>query len=385
MVPVSVGRSLKTVGLFAGIGGLELGFQRSGHQPLLMVENNRPAAHVLRTRFPDVKLEGDVRELRAIPRDTDLLLAGFPCQDLSSSGLKAGISGGRSGLVNEVLRLAHEAQTPWLVLENVPFLLSLNGGAALHLITQELTRLGYRWAYRVVDSNSFGLPQRRNRWYLVASRHEDPRPLLLGGDVLPERPDGDYRDYACGFYWTEGMRALGWTVDGVPPIKCGSSVGVASPPAIRLPGGAFRTPDIRDAERLQGFDEDWTAPALEVARPGERWRLVGNAVSVPAAEWLGRRVAAPPEYDASQDLEHGGPRWPRKAAWADHDGVVHAAEVGPWPVWVPRPNMSDFLRHPGKALSGRAARGFLARTQKGSLRFPDGLLSDLEQYAETAP
>jgi DNA (cytosine-5)-methyltransferase 1 len=379
---VAVKRSkLKVAGLFAGIGGLELGMAASGHHSQLLVENAPPAMHVLRRRFPDTKLEADVRDLRGLPSGTDVVTAGFPCQDLSSVGRKAGIDGARSSLIGEVLRLLHQGDVPWVVLENVPFLMSLGQGAALTLVTTALTELGYRWAYRVVDSNAFGLPQRRNRWYLVASRTGDPRDVLLAGDCEKPNGAGEYPDVACGFYWTEGMRAFGWAVDGVPPIKCGSSVGVPSPPAIRLPAGAYVTPDLRDTERLQGFPADWTAPAEEVARRGERWRMVGNSVSVPVATWIGGRLAKPGRYDSAGDQPWTGAKWPRRAAWSDLDGVVHAADVGPWPVWQPRESLVDFLQHPGKPLSARAALGFLNRTRKGTLRFPPGFIDELTAYA----
>lgn len=372
---------MKVTGLFAGIGGLELGMSAGGHQTQLLVEHNPAAMHVLRRRFPDTKLEGDVRDLVSLPKGTDVLVAGFPCQDLSSVGRKVGIDGARSSLVGEVFRLATRSDVPWLVLENVPFLMSLAQGAALKLITSTLTELGYRWAYRVVDSNAFGLPQRRNRWYLVASRVGDPRDVLLADDTEKPAPAMTYPDVACGFYWTEGMRSFGWGVDCVPPIKCGSSVGVPSPPAIRLPSGRYITPEIRDTERLQGFPADWTAPAEEVGRPGERWRMVGNSVSTPVAAWIGRRLATPGTYDRPRDPEWTQPKWPRKAAWADLDGVVHAADVGPWPEWHPRPPLADFLNYEGKPLSQRAAAGFLSRTRKGTLRFPPGFLAELGEYA----
>ena len=245
-----------------------------------------------------------------------------------------------------------------------------------------MTELGYRWAYRIVDTNAFGLPQRRNRWYLVGSRDGDPRDVLLADDCEKPSTTADYRDLACGFYWTEGMRSFGWAVDSVPPIKCGSSVGVPSPPAIRLPSGSYVTPDLRDTERLQGFPVDWTAPADEVARRGERWRLVGNSVSVPAAAWIGRRLAEPGHYDADGDIPWAGTKWSRRAAWADLDGVVHTADVGPWPAWEARPPLVNFLQFQGRPLSVRAATGFLRRTGKGTLRFPPGFIDDLSAYAD---
>lgn len=375
---------LETVGLFAGIGGLELGASAAGHHASLLVESAPAAAQVLRARFPGVAVASDVRQVDALPAGTELLLAGFPCQDLSSVGQKAGIGGDRSSLVGEVFRLLRTRRVPWLVLENVPFLLALGRGRAMHAITAELAALGYRWAYRIVDTNAFGLPQRRNRWYLVATTEGDPREVLFA-DVAAPPPVAPHAAVGCGFYWTEGMRALGWAVDAVPPIKCGSSVGVASPPAIWRPDGAFFTPDIRDAERLQGFSEDWTRPAEEIARPGERWRLVGNSVSVPVSRWIGERLSEPGSYDPSDDVPWRPDQpWPRKAAWCMDGSTVHAAAVGPWPVCAPRPPLLDFLRHPGKPLSARAAAGFLHRTEKGSLRFPKGFLPALRAYCTVA-
>src|SRR5213076_10234 len=112
---------------------------------------------------------------------------------------------------------------------------------------------------------------------------------VLFGEDAGERPVDDPTDFPCGFYWTEGIRGLGWAVNAVPTLKGGSTVGVPSPPAIWMPAGEIVTPSLCDVERLQGFETDWTKPAEKVVRPSLRWKLVGNAVSVPVAAWLGRR------------------------------------------------------------------------------------------------
>lgn len=370
---------MKVAGLFAGIGGFELGFSLAGHETTLLVDNAPAAQAVLRARFPHAGLVDDVRSIERLPSGTDVVCAGFPCQDLSSVGRKQGIEGARSSLVGEVFRLLKENPVPWLVLENVPFVLQLGGGVAMKTITTALRELGYRWAYRVLDTQAFGLPQRRRRWYLVASNVHDPRGVLLPGDgsslpPTPERP-------AFGFYWTEGMRALGWAVDAVPPIKGGSSVGVASPPAILMPDGAVVTPDIRDAERLQGFAADWTRPVEEVVKPGFRWQAVGNAVSVDVVEWIARRLTSNTGFGDSGDRTRVRGRWPY-AAWADEDGVVYSSGAGAFPVWRDRASLVDFLQYPTKPLSVRAAVGFLKRARKGSLRFQDGFLEAVQAHVD---
>jgi DNA (cytosine-5)-methyltransferase 1 len=373
------GRSLPLVGLFAGIGGLELGLSRSGHESLLVCELDRAARAVLDARLPDVGKHDDVRTLRALPRETQLVVAGFPCQDLSQAGQTRGIEGARSGLVGEVFRLLRKSQVPWVVLENVPFMLQLAQGQALDVIVQALEELGYRWAYRVVDARAFGLPQRRRRVFLVASLQEDPRRVLFADDAGTPAEELRSQSSACGFYWTEGVRGLGWAVDAIPTLKGGSTVGVPSAPAIWLPDGTFVTPDIRDAERLQGFRADWTLPAERVVKAGMRWKLIGNAVCVPVAAWLGRRLRNPGAFELPgvRRLQRGG-AWPR-AAWNVGEGI-HTADISEWPRQLRRVQLARFLRWPGKPLSPRATAGFLSRTQKASLRFPPGFIDSLQAH-----
>lgn len=359
---------MRVAGLFAGIGGVELGFRAAGHEPVLFSEIWEPARAVLATHFPDVPNEPDVRSLRDLPQSVEVMVAGFPCQDLSQAGMTRGIDGERSGLVGHVFRLLDRTRVPWVVLENVPFMLHLEGGRAMRTLVAAFEERGYRWAYRVVNSLSY-LPQRRERVLLVATTTPvNPADVILGDEAEPVRLETSLDDYAHGFYWTEGIRGLGWAVNSIPTLKNGSTVGIASPPAIMLPNSEVITPDIRDAERLQGFESDWTKPAEEVARPSIRWSLVGNAVSSPVANWLGRRLAAPGVYDRARDVAlDGAARWPRAARF---DGTKRfGVEINSFPEWRERPELVEFLQFRGKPLSVRATRGFLARTERSSLRF----------------
>jgi len=378
---------MQVAGLFAGVGGLELGLSRSGHEARLLCEIDTGASAVLRARFPSVALHDDVSTLEALPEGVDLLVGGFPCQDLSQAGKTKGIQGARSGLVGEVFRLLKQQRVPWLVLENVPFMLQLAKGEALEVIVAALEELGYRWAYRVVDARAFGLPQRRRRVYIVASLDGDPRDVLFVDDAgKPPAPDrASWQDRACGFYWTEGVRGLGWADDGVPTLKGGSTVGVPSPPAVVLPlravngAGRIIKPDVRDTERLQGFPEDWTKPAEEVVRKGFRWKLVGNAVSVKASEWLGRRLVEQGVYDGSRDRPMVRTRsWPR-AGW-NIDGQRFVADVSEYPTHEECEPLVDFLRYEGTSLTPRATRGFKKRMDKGTLNFPPGFPEVVEEH-----
>ena len=238
------------------------------------------------------------------------------------------------------------------------------------------------WAYRVVDAHAFGIPQRRQRVVLLASRTEDPRPVLFGCDA-GENQAAFSGDQLCGFYWTEGSRGLGWAVDAVPTLKGGSTIGIPSPPAIWDPlDHSISTPDIRDAERLQGFTENWTASALDRAsvRRGHRWKLVGNAVSVPMAEWIGKRLVGPTGDSPQGTLLKRGMAWPR-AAWGSNE-KVYAVDVSRWPVRVPAKSLRDFLRFPRVPLSLRAAAGFYNRADVSCLKFEDEFLQDVKLHID---
>jgi len=371
--------------LFAGIGGMELGFSEAGHRTELLCEIAAPAMAVLDARMPEIPKHDDVSTLRALPEEVELVTAGFPCQDLSQAGQTRGIAGAKSSLVGEVFRLLDDHRTPLVVLENVSFMLQLDGGRAIATLVDAFVDRGYRWAYRVVNSMAF-LPQRRERVYFVASRCDvDPASVLLCDDAEPRFRETSLETHAHGFYWTEGVRGLGWAPDAVPTLKNGSTIGIPSPPAIMMPSGAVIKPDIRDAERLQGFPEDWTEPARSTGRKSSRWALVGNAVTVPVAAWVGCRISEPGRYAANGETDSSAwKKWPRAA---HGEGARRTAvRIGAYPEFAPREPLHLFLRQPGESLSARATRGFLRRTEAGTLRFEAGFrerlrrhLSDLER------
>jgi DNA (cytosine-5)-methyltransferase 1 len=252
----------------------------------------------------------------------------------------------------------------------------------MNVIAARHEQLGYKWAYRVVDSRAFGLPQRRRRVYLLASLEGDPRHVLFADEagVTPE-PVLNGHPAACGFYWTEGLRGLGWAVDAIPTLKGGSTIGIPSPPAIWLPDGRLVTPDIRDGERFQGFPAGWTKAAEAVAKKGARWKLVGNAVSVPAATWIGRRMHKPGRLlELDVQPMRGHRNWPG-AAWNVGEGrfVVGASE---WPKRQAIPPLTKFLSHKPSLLSARATSGFLSRTRKANLRFLPEFIRAVERHLD---
>lgn len=376
--------ALKVAALFAGIGGMEIGLHRAGHSTELLCEVWEPARAVLADRFGEIPSTPDVRALPALPGDTELVAAGFPCTDLSQAGRTAGIRGKQSSLVAHVFRLLDQHAPRWLLLENVRNMLPLDGGYALRYLVDELERRGYRWAYRVIDSRFVGVPQRRHRVLMVASRTEDPRGLLLSEDA-GEPGRFRYRCDAFGFYWTEGLRGLGWAQDAVPPLKGGSTVGIPSPPAVWLveaePHRLLVKPSVEDAEALQGFPRGWTQAAeQQQGSRGARWKLVGNAVTVDVATWIGQRLADPADYDPSGDVEMGtGKGWPN-AAWGEN-GRRWASPVSMWPRHEPYVHLTELMdSSTAVPLSLRGAVGFFDRLERGNLRPPDDFRAAVKEY-----
>jgi DNA-cytosine methyltransferase len=159
-----------TVGsTFTGIGGADLGFEWAGFRVAWQCEFDPWKQSVLRAHWPDVPLYDDITTLHD-PPTVDVMLGGFPCQDLSVAGKRKGFDGERSVLAFEFLRVAESIAPRWIVLENVPGLLSSNRGRDFARLVDEMVGCGYGVGWRILDARYFGVPQRRRRIFLVARR-----------------------------------------------------------------------------------------------------------------------------------------------------------------------------------------------------------------------
>jgi DNA (cytosine-5)-methyltransferase 1 len=165
------------VSLFAGVGGFDLAMQRNGVKVVASVEIDKSCQKVLAKHFPDAQLFDDVTTVKG----SDLIAAGFnpsrgiitggfPCQDLSVAGKRAGLAGARSGLFWEIARIVEETQSEFVVIENVPGLLSSNNGDDFAVVIGTMADLGYSVSWRVLDAQYFGVPQRRKRVFIACQR-----------------------------------------------------------------------------------------------------------------------------------------------------------------------------------------------------------------------
>jgi DNA (cytosine-5)-methyltransferase 1 len=186
----------KFISLFAGVGGFDLGMEQAGHECVAQVEWDKNAAGVLKHRWPNVPLFCDVSKVSAddLP-DADFITYGFPCQDLSVAGKREGLDGKRSGLFYEATRLIRELRTRgcglrFAVAENVGGLFSADDGVALARCIRELLDSGAcETGWRLVDSQYFGVAQRRKRVFIVSDfGGESVDEILAITESLPGHP-----------------------------------------------------------------------------------------------------------------------------------------------------------------------------------------------------
>jgi DNA (cytosine-5)-methyltransferase 1 len=201
--------------LFTGVGGFDLGFERAGMECAWQVEQDKYCNEVLERHYPEVKRYYDVREVGKHNLETvELICGGFPCQDLSIAGKRLGFDGERSSLWFEFERIIDELRPKWVVIENVPGLLSSAGGNDFATILRSLDGFGYGVVWRVLDSQYFGVAQRRRRVFIVGSLGSPS-----AGKVLFEQ-ESLRRDFAPG---KEERKRIAQTLAG-GSSKCHSDI-----------------------------------------------------------------------------------------------------------------------------------------------------------------
>jgi DNA (cytosine-5)-methyltransferase 1 len=429
--------------LFSGIGGLELGLERAGMTTVFQAEYEKQARSVLRKHWPNVTRYEDVHDVNikdtdgrhgearesAIghrqrrpdssgPREpnesrtiaaeaVDVICGGFPCQDYSVAGKRGGLVGDRGALWWEMHRIVAECRPTWVIGENVPGLLSSNGGRDFLAIVGSLVQLGYGVTWATLDSQYFGVAQRRRRLFIVGHSGGVPRPEILaiseglrghpapsreaGQGITPGTSDGiaqtltanDFKGpghnrdqniaLAAPIAFTsesvhqdgthhplrvKGQAAIAFDTtqvtsklnrsnpkagDPCHPLAAGahaplviglhenlSACVTVKPIAKALRAGASAIQQVQwasgggkvlndsaqtlrsgaehnyqflntaiprrltptECERLQGFPDDWTELYDDGTRvaDGPRYRMLGNAVTVNVAEWIGKRI-----------------------------------------------------------------------------------------------
>jgi site-specific DNA-cytosine methylase len=188
---------MRYLSVCSGIEAASVAWHDFGWTPVGFSEIDAFPSAVLAHRFPHVPNLGDMTKYKEWPLEPgsiDILVGGTPCQSFSVAGLRKGLEDPRGSLMLTYLAIAEHFRIPTLLWENVPGVLSSNGGRDFGAFLGALGELGYRWAYRVLDAQYFGVPQRRRRVFVIASASDriDPESVLfepesLRGDPAPRR------------------------------------------------------------------------------------------------------------------------------------------------------------------------------------------------------
>lgn len=362
---------MRYISCFSGIGGLE-----ASHEPILFCEREQSVANVLRKIHPNVEIWPDICDLH--PPLADVVAGGWPCQDLSIAGKQEGLGGARSGLLRELLRVAQEAKAETIVAENVTNLLKMRAGAEFLISLEAFANAGFPYiGWRVLNAREFGLPQNRYRLVLVASRNRHAVNGLFR-DVKPSRliTKSSGLDAPAGFYWTAGTHSINYTLGYVPTIKIGSSLGIASPPAVHY-NDVVRLLSPTEALKLQGFD----LTLEDFASASAAYKAAGNAVARDIGRWVldGLSDVYYPEPESlpmqSTLFPQALPERAQPNAGVFFQGAVTPISVSSSPRTY---NLADFLDLSSKErLSIRAARGLLNRMLKSNQTCPERLLAAL--------
>lgn len=170
--------------LFSGIGGLELGVEAAtGARVLWQVERDAWCREVLAKHWPDAVRYDDVCTVNGLPR-VDIICGGFPCQDVSLAGKRAGFGGERSSLWREYRRIVADVRPRYVFVENVPGLLTADDGWAFGEVLGDLAALGFDATWDVFRASDVGAPHRRERVFLLAYRDGERRELQRVGGLL---------------------------------------------------------------------------------------------------------------------------------------------------------------------------------------------------------
>ena len=314
--------SLTCASFFAGVGGIDKGFELAGFKTIYANEFDKNAAITFHANYPNVHLDvcdiKTLNEYKDIP-DFDIMLAGFPCQAFSIAGYQQGFDDekGRGNLFFELMRIIRAKQPKIVFLENVKNLVAHDNGNTFQVISESLEQEGYHVKSMVLNASNYGnIPQTRERIYIVCfkdveeyRRFEFPKPIKLQTtlhDVVDFRNEVDakyyYTELSCSFYdelknnMTRVDTCYQWRRVYVrenksnlcPTLTANMGTGGHNVPLIRTFDGRFRKLTPRECFNLQGFPNDFILP--NVLSAGALYKQAGNSVVVSVIHRLAEQI-----------------------------------------------------------------------------------------------
>jgi DNA (cytosine-5)-methyltransferase 1 len=300
---------MKYISVCSGIEAATTAWHHLNWKPLAFSEIEPFPSAVLAHHWPTIPNLGNMTKHHEwnITDTVDLLVGGTPCQSFSVAGLRKGLQDPRGNLALVFLGMADRFKPRWIVWENVPGVLSSNGGRDFGSFLGALVELGYGFAYRVLDAQHFGVPQRRRRVFVVGCL----------GDAAAATKVLSFREGLSGYLTQSGKKRKATAANASNCVDAnGLQLTVGTLCADTHPGaysgqdaytgrlipqhktvGALcvRRLTPTECERLQGFPDDhtlipWRNKPADQCPDGPRYKALGNSMAVPVMRWIGERI-----------------------------------------------------------------------------------------------
>jgi len=289
----------------SGIEAASVAWKPLNWKPAFYSEIDEFPRQVLSHHYPSVPLHGDFTTIEKNQYGSiDVLIGGTPCQSFSIAGLRGGMDDDRGNLALQFIRLAARERPKWIVWENVPGVLSSNGGRDFGTFIGAMGNIGYGFAYRICDAQYWGVAQRRRRVFVVGYLGDwrGAAAVLferesLRGSIAPSREEGER--VAPNAEISSGSNPeLMATICAKDGDKWGCNQWVNEGKAIlSFPENQMvvRRLTVTECERLQGFPDGYTKipyrnKGAELCPDGPRYKALGNSMAVPVIKWIGERI-----------------------------------------------------------------------------------------------
>ena len=306
----------------SGIEAVSVAWELLGFRPIGFSEIEPFPCELLKQKYPNVKNYGDITQYEKWNiGQFDILAGGTPCQSFSIAGKRGGTADERGALMYAYLGIVETYRPRWVIWENVPGVLSSNSGYDFASFLAGLEQCGYGWAYRVLDAQYFGVPQRRRRVFVIG--HLDNRTDLAakvlfeqekhrtsfeankdkGQEITGTLTTGfGGRGFDCDTILNNQFAVESYTLssfaqykDGVGTLKAsGGDFGGGSETIIKERNRMRRLTPL-ECERLQGFPDnytqiEWRGKPAEQCPDSLRYKAIGNSMAVPVMRWTGERI-----------------------------------------------------------------------------------------------